>query len=104
MTDNLQGTGDIFVAYQRLVDQGLAVDDPDTRGLNDDGMQTLADLLSVLMFQSGGGSSAAEQVCSASARAMLAALADLYAEISGQPNRGPDTLKLLTAAVREARS
>lgn len=101
---NIAATGDVMAAYQRLVNLGLAIDDPNTRGLNDDGMQTLTDLLAVLTFQTGGGASAAEQVCSATSRAMLSALADLYAEISGQPDGGAHTLQLLTAAVREARA
>lgn len=99
---DLQGAAEVMQALDRLADRGLAKREP--RGINDDGMQTLADLLATLTFQTGGGDTQAEQVCSATARAMLAALGDLYSEMSGAPTSGVDTLKLLAIAVREARS
>ena len=100
---NLTGASDVLAGYHRLVEQGLAVDANDERGINDAGIQTLGDLLAVLRFQAGTGSSSAEQVCSASARAMLSALSDLVTFIRDEPIDGTDTLQPLTAAVREAR-
>lgn len=99
--ENLAAVGDVLQAAERLADRGLAKREP--RGINDDGMQTLADLLSVLIFQTGGGPSHAEQVTSATSRAMLSALADLYSELAGVPTSGADTMRLLATAGRTAR-
>lgn len=102
--DNPHGLGDVFDAYERLTVLGLVSADTSARGVNDAGMQTLADLLAVLTFQTGTGTSQAEKVTSATSRAMLSALGDLFAEIGGQPPMEAQTLQLLTAAVRTARS
>lgn len=104
LENNLRGTGDVLAAYDRLVAAGLASSDTTARGLTRDGSQTLSDLLAVLVFQTGQGDTPREQVASATARAMLSALGDLFADMAGQPTNGADTLQLLAAAVREARA
>lgn len=100
--DKLQAFGDVNEAHRRLVDLGMATEDP--AGLNRDGIVTLTDMLSVLVFQTGNGPSHADLVTSATGRAMLAALGDLLSDMAGQPTAGTDTLQLLTTAVRRARS
>lgn len=103
MTDQLQATLDVTAAFQRLVDAGLATDQPD-RGINRQGLDTLQDLLAVLIFQAGAGGQSAEptsQVASVTARAMLSALGDLLA---GERPVDGHTLQLLTAAVRTSRA
>lgn len=101
MTDSLQGTADVLEAAERLAAAGLASRDP--RGINNDGVQMLADLLALVTFQFGAGQSAAEQTASASARATMAALADVLAELRGEAPDPNVTLQLLAAAVRKAR-
>lgn len=98
----LQAFGGVQAAHQRLVDAGLASDEP--RGLNRDGMVILTDLLAVLVFQTGAGPKQVDLVASATGRAMLGALGDLFADMAGQPTTGTDTLQLLTTAVRRARA
>lgn len=96
--DSVQATLDVTEAFHRLVDVGLAADDP--RGINREGMQTLSDLLAVLIFQAGAAPTTTGAVCSASARATMSALADL---LRGDEHSSADTVQLLTAALREAR-
>lgn len=96
--DSVQATLDVTEAFHRLVDVGLAADEP--RGINRQGMQTLSDLLAVLIFQAGASPSTTGAVCSASARATMSALADL---LRGDEPTSPETLQLLAAAVRESR-
>lgn len=107
MTDpiaNLTAYGDVNAAHQRLVDRGLASDDP--AGVNQDGLTTLADLLSILTFQLGAGGvpGRTDQVAAATARAMLGALSDLFADMADQHPTGTETLQLLAAATKTARN
>jgi hypothetical protein len=101
--ENLQGAADVMAAAERLTTLGLASDDPDARGLNADGMRTLADLLSVLVFQTGGGRSKGERVASATGRAMLSTLGDLFGEMAGQRPDPAQTPRLLREALRTAK-
>lgn len=98
---DLEGTRDVLLAAERLARAGLASRSP--RGINNDGVQTLSDLLAVATFQFGAGQTQAEQTASATAQAMMAALADVLSEIRGDSPDQTATLQLLTAAVRQAR-
>lgn len=102
--ENLAALNDVVASYERLAARGLAIDSTTNRGLNADGMTTLGDLLSVLTFQAGAGETHTERVLSASARATLTALADLFGSMAGQDPSGDDTLRLLREAIKAARA
>lgn len=97
----IQAFGDVLKAADRLTEQGLASTDP--RGLNADGLRTLADLLAVATFQFGTGNTPAEKVASGSMRASMGALSDIISQLQGEPTSGDATRKLLREAMREAR-
>lgn len=99
--DAVQTVGDILAAHRRLADAGLASDEP--RAVSIAGFQTLADLLTVLTFQTGNSLDPADRVVSATCRATLSAVSDALAVAAGAPADGTETIKLLTAAIREAR-
>lgn len=100
---NLEALSEIYAAARRLSVHGLATNVDGNRGITNDGMQTLADLLTVLMVQTQSGQTHAERVAGATARAMLSAVGDLYAVLSDTETSGEQTNQLLRNAVKEAR-
>ena len=101
---NLEALQGVQQAYDRLTEAGLTTGTGDDRGLNNDALAMLGDLLTVAVFQTGAGQAPAEQVASATFRAALGALGDLYAYLADAPADPTITLKLLTDAVRTARA
>ena len=101
---NFDATAEAYAAARRLAAAGLAVNIDGNRGVTSDGIRVLSDLCTVLMLQTGNSPSHVERTVSATARAMLAAIADLYAEMSDQPVDLAVTTRLLASATRVART
>ena len=99
----VEALSEVYAAARRLSTTGLATNVDGNRGITNDGMQTLADLLTVLMVQTQSGNTHTERVAGATARAMLSALGDLYAVLSGTDPSREGTNQLLRNAVKEAR-
>ena len=104
-TPQVQALAETFDAAGRLAERGLAVNNDTagnneaTRGLNNAGLQTLGDLLTVLMLQTASSTNTTERLAGQCARVMLNTLAALYADLGGAREL-PD---LQRKAIRELR-